>query len=61
MKHVIIFPHPKKNSFTASVASAFADAAAALGHSAVVYDLSGTVVIAQFDLPLFGGVPCCRA
>jgi NAD(P)H dehydrogenase (quinone) len=39
MKHVVVFAHPNKDSFTASVTNAYAEAAASLGHSVVVRDL----------------------
>jgi NAD(P)H dehydrogenase (quinone) len=41
MKHAIIFAHPRKESFTASVADAYAGAVRALGQEAVVRDLYG--------------------
>lgn len=39
MKHAVIFAHPNAQSFTASVAKAYEDAARVLGHSVVVRDL----------------------
>lgn len=39
MKHVVIFAHPKADSFTAAVAETYAEAARGLGHEAVVRDL----------------------
>lgn len=39
MKHAVIFAHPRSDSFTASVAAAYADACAALGHTVVTRDL----------------------
>lgn len=41
MKHVVIFAHPNKQSFTASVAEAYAAAAEALGHAVLRRDLYG--------------------
>lgn len=39
MKHAIILAHPSADSFAASVAAAYADAVAALGHATVTRDL----------------------
>lgn len=39
MKHVVIFAHPKAESFTGSVANIYAETAGALGHQVVVRDL----------------------
>lgn len=39
MKHGIIFAHPNQDSFTGSVAVAYAKAARALGHDVVIRDL----------------------
>ncbi|MBN9544696.1 MAG: NAD(P)H-dependent oxidoreductase [Alphaproteobacteria bacterium] len=39
MKHAVIFAHPKAESFTGSVANAYAEAAVALGHQVVKRDL----------------------
>lgn len=39
MKHAVIFAHPRAHSFTASIASAYQDAAHSLGHSVVTRDL----------------------
>lgn len=39
MKHVIIVSHPARESFTLSVAGAYAEAVTALGHQAVLRDL----------------------
>jgi NAD(P)H dehydrogenase (quinone) len=41
MKHAVIFAHPNKASFTASVAGAYAEVAEALGHVVVRRDLYG--------------------
>jgi NAD(P)H dehydrogenase (quinone) len=41
MQHAVIFCHPRANSFTASVADAYARAAAALGQKVVKRDLYG--------------------
>ncbi len=41
MKHAVIFAHPKAQSFTASVAQAYAREAKALGHEVVMRDLYG--------------------
>ncbi len=41
MKHAVIFAHPVPQSFTGSVASAYAKAVGGLGHSVVVRDLYG--------------------
>jgi NAD(P)H dehydrogenase (quinone) len=50
MKHAVIFAHPKKKSFTATVAATYAAAVGELGHEAVVRDLYGV----GFD-------PCLKA
>ena len=39
MKHAVIFAHPNQESFTGSVAQAYAKAARGLGHSVIVRDL----------------------
>ncbi len=39
MKHALIIAHPRDQSFTASVAGAYAQACAALGHTTVTRDL----------------------
>ena len=39
MKHAVIFSHPRAESFTASVAKAYEEAAHRLGHSVVTRDL----------------------
>ena len=39
VKHAVIFAHPKAESFTGSVANAYAEAAVALGHQVVKRDL----------------------
>jgi len=39
MKHAVIFAHPRERSFTAAMAQAYAEAAAALGHSVIRRDL----------------------
>ncbi|HUO03160.1 MAG TPA: NAD(P)H-dependent oxidoreductase [Rhizomicrobium sp.] len=39
MKHAVIFAHPRAQSFTASVAGAYAAKAKALGHEVVMRDL----------------------
>ena len=39
MKHAVIFAHPNQDSFTGSVAAAYAKAAQALGHAVVMRDL----------------------
>lgn len=39
MKHAVIFAHPKAQSFTASVAEAYRQAATGLGHSVLIRDL----------------------
>jgi NAD(P)H dehydrogenase (quinone) len=39
VKHAVIFAHPKPESFTGSVASAYAKAASALGHEVTIRDL----------------------
>lgn len=39
MRHAIIFAHPNRESFTASVAEAYAKAARSLGHDIVTRDL----------------------
>lgn len=39
MKHAIIFAHPNQNSFTASVATTYAQAVEALGYTSVCRDL----------------------
>jgi NAD(P)H dehydrogenase (quinone) len=39
VKHAVIFAHPRAHSFTGSVANAYAEAAAAQGHSVVIRDL----------------------
>ena len=39
MKHAVIFAHPNADSFTASVASAYAQAAEGLGHAVIHRDL----------------------
>lgn len=39
MKHAVVFAHPNVDSFTASVARAYAQAAEALGHEVLVRDL----------------------
>lgn len=39
MKHAIILAHPSKDSFNASVAAAYAEAAEELGHACVTRDL----------------------
>ena len=39
MKHAVIFAHPNRESFTGSVANAYAEAATALGHEAIIRDL----------------------
>lgn len=41
MHHAVIFSHPNRDSFTASVAHAYRDAVCALGHEAIVRDLYG--------------------
>lgn len=41
MKHAVIFAHPATQSFTGSVASAYANAVSALGHSVLIRDLYG--------------------
>jgi NAD(P)H dehydrogenase (quinone) len=41
VKHAVIFAHPKPRSFTASVADAYAEACAALGHEVFRRDLYG--------------------
>jgi NAD(P)H dehydrogenase (quinone) len=41
MKHAVIFSHPRQDSFTASVAAAYARAAEGLGHSVIRRDLYG--------------------
>lgn len=39
MKHAVVFAHPKPDSFTATMARAYADAAAKAGHVVAVRDL----------------------
>ena len=39
MKHAVIFAHPGAQSFTASVAAAYAQAAESLGHTVILRDL----------------------
>jgi NAD(P)H dehydrogenase (quinone) len=39
MKHAVIFAHPREQSFTATIAQAYADAARELGHEVLVRDL----------------------
>ena len=39
MKHAVIFAHPNLESFTGSVANAYAQAVTALGHDVIVRDL----------------------
>lgn len=39
MKHAVIIAHPRVQSFTASVAGAYAEACGALGHAAITRDL----------------------
>lgn len=41
MKHAVIFAHPKPDSFTATIAQTYAQAARDLGHEVVVRDLYG--------------------
>jgi len=41
VKHAVIFAHPNQQSFTASVADAYAKACEALGHDVVCRDLYG--------------------
>ncbi len=39
MKHALVIAHPREQSFTASVAGAYAEACAALGHTTVIRNL----------------------
>lgn len=39
MKHAVVFAHPNPNSYTATMAKAYCDAAAAHGDTAVLHDL----------------------
>lgn len=50
MRHAVIFSQPCKDSFTASVAATYAEAAQSLGHSVVIRDLYSM----EFD-------PCLKA
>jgi len=57
MKHAVIFAHPNRRSFTASVADAYVAAVEAMGHSAVCRDLYGMNFdprLSSDELP-FGG------
>lgn len=58
MKHVVIFAHPKAESFTGSVANAYAEAAAGLGHQIVMRDLYRMHFdprLPEDELPFAGG------
>lgn len=58
MKHVVIFAHPKAESFTGSVASTYAEAAAALGHQVVkrdLYRMNFDPRLPEDELPVAGG------
>ena len=58
MKHAVIFANPKADSFTASMARAYAEKAKALGHQVTVRDLyrmKFSPVLEVDELPLQPG------
>jgi NAD(P)H dehydrogenase (quinone) len=58
VKHAVIFAHPKGQSFTASVANAYADEVRHLGHSVVIRDLyrmDFDPVLTESELPFAAG------
>lgn len=58
MKHAVIFAHPRKESFTAAVASAYIRAAEARGHLTVLrdlYDIAFDPCLKSGEIPGPGG------